>query len=110
MEEAARNFAEEVNQYQYCTPKSAVITNVDAKPSEEGFEQKLIKQIYSSVLWTQTMEYIKDQNINTFIELGPGKVLAGMVKKFDRKLKVYNIYDMESLENTLNALGASLNV
>ncbi len=53
---------------------------------------------------------MKNAGIETFIEFGPGKVLAGMVKKVDRKLKVYNISDMESLEATLSALRAEVNV
>lgn len=104
MKKPAEEFSEEVKKYSFNTVNVPVVTNIDAEVSTEGFDAKLVKQIYSSVLWTQTLEKMKASGIDTFIEVGPGKVLAGMVKKFDRQLNVFNVFDMASLEATATAL------
>jgi [acyl-carrier-protein] S-malonyltransferase len=77
-----------------------VITNVDAMPTTAGadFKEKMPRQIYSSVYWTQSVEYMVSQGVDTFIEIGPGKVLAGLVKKIAPEAKVYNVSDAASLE------------
>lgn len=106
----SEEFSKEVSKYTFNAPEVPVVTNIDALPSNEGFDQKLVKQIYSSVRWTQTIEFMKSAGIDTFIEIGPGKVLSGMVKKIDRKLNTLNIEDMGSLDSTLSFLGAKLNV
>lgn len=110
MEKPAQKFAGEVSQYSFNTPSVPVITNIDAQPTNDGFDQKLVKQIHSSVRWTQTIQYMKDNGVDTFIELGPGKVLSGMVKKIDRKLTVINVADMASLEATATRLKETLSV
>jgi len=80
-----------------------VITNVDAKPTIDKAEisSKMIKQMYSSVMWTQSVDYMAQAGVDTFFEIGPGKVLAGMVKKIAPEAKVYNICDRESLETVV---------
>ncbi len=77
-----------------------VVTNVDAKPTIDKAEisSKMIKQMYSSVYWKQSVEYMAEQGVNTFFEIGPGKVLTGMIKKIAPEAKVYNICDRDSLE------------
>lgn len=62
------------------------------------------KQIYSSVHWTQTIENMINDGVDTFIEIGPGKVLAGLNRKINSDVKTYNIFDKDSLEATVNAL------
>ena len=62
------------------------------------------KQIYSSVYWTQTIQKMLEEGVDTFIEIGPGKVLAGLNKKIAPETAVYNVFDKTSLENTISAL------
>ena len=62
------------------------------------------KQIYSSVHWTQTIQKMVEEGVDTFIEIGPGKVLAGLNKKIAPEANVYNVYDKASLESTITAL------
>lgn len=83
-----------------------VVQNVDAKPETSGaaLKEKLSRQMPSSVRWCETIEYMLGQGVNTFVEIGPGKALAGMVKKIDRSANVYNVYDAQTLEETLAAL------
>jgi len=83
-----------------------VITNVDAVPTTASadFADKMPRQIYSSVHWTQTIEKMTAQGVDTFIEIGPGKVLAGLVKKIAPEAKIYNVSDKTSLEALKEAL------
>ncbi|MCL6585750.1 MAG: ACP S-malonyltransferase [Anoxybacillus sp.] len=83
-----------------------VIANVTAKPmtEKETIQRLLIEQLYSPVRWEQSVENMMELGVDTFIEIGPGKVLAGLVKKVNRNVTVYSIYDAASLEATIAAL------
>ncbi len=106
MNSAGIEFKSYVNNFAFNNSNIPVYTNVDAKPSFNGDEikAKLSKQISSSVMWTQTIENMKSRGINKFIEIGTGKVLAGLNKKISPELKTYNIYDKESLDFVINEL------
>ncbi len=106
MESAGKEFAEFVSTLELNNAKTPVITNVDAEATvlSDDFRVKMPKQIYSSVHWTQTIEKMVSDGVEIFIEIGPGKVLAGLNKKIAPEAKVFNIYDKESLENTINEL------
>ena len=106
MNEAGKIFEDYISQFNFTDTNIPVYTNVDAKAETQGisFKNKLPKQIYSSVMWTQTINNIKSNEVVDFIELGPGKVLAGLNKKIDAELKTYNIFDYESLESTINEI------
>jgi [acyl-carrier-protein] S-malonyltransferase len=64
----------------------------------------------SAVRWFNSIEFMLAEGVDTFIEIGPGKALAGMVKKIDRSAQVFNIYDSESLEKTLVELKQTASV
>jgi [acyl-carrier-protein] S-malonyltransferase len=83
-----------------------VITNVDAIPITNGVDAKeaLRQQVCSSVRWVETMKYIVDQKIHTVIELGPGKVLSGLMRRFDKSIKCLQVNDVSSLERTVAVL------
>ncbi len=83
------------------------VTNVTARKVENIEETKelLKEQVSSSVRWMQSMEYMINERIHTFVEIGPGKTLAGFMKKINREVKVYNIASWEDVEKTLNCLG-----
>ena len=106
MEEAGHEFASFVQDLDMENAQVPVFTNVDAQATmlSVEFKNKMPKQIYSSVHWTQTIENMIKDGVDTFIEIGPGKVLAGLNRKIDSSVKSYNIYDKESLEATINAL------
>lgn len=106
MEEAGHEFASFVQDLDMENAQVPVFTNVDAQATmlSAEFKNKMPKQIYSSVHWTQTIENMIKDGVDTFIEIGPGKVLAGLNRKIDSSVKSYNIYDKESLEYTINAL------
>lgn len=106
MQEAGTVFAEYIKDAELCDASLSVITNVDAVAtvSAEDFRNKMPRQIYSSVYWTQTIQKMTEEGVDTFIEIGPGKVLAGLNKKIAPEATVYNVYDKTSLDATVSAL------
>lgn len=106
MEESGHKFAEFVSELDLDNTAIPVVTNVDASETiaAADFKDKMPRQIYSSVHWTQTIENMISNGVDTFIEIGPGKVLAGLNKKINPEVKTFNIYDKASLEATVEAL------
>lgn len=83
------------------------VTNVTAEEVRDISETKalLAKQVSSPVRWMQSMEYMTARGVDTFVEIGPGRTLAGFMKKINRDVKVYNIGAWEDVEKTVSALG-----
>ena len=106
MQEAGAVFAEYIEDADLNDSSIPVITNVDAEltTAAEDFRAKMPKQIYSSVHWTQTIQKMVEEGVDTFIEIGPGKVLTGLNKKIAPETSVYNVFDKASLESTIAAL------
>lgn len=106
MENAGHEFASFISNVELNDASIPVITNVDAEPTVKNtdFREKMPKQIYSSVHWTQTIEKMVSDGVEIFIEIGPGKVLAGLNKKIAPDAVVYNVYDKASLDATVSAL------
>lgn len=106
MENAGKEFENFVSDLELSNALIPVITNVDAQASTESsdFRTKMPKQIYSSVHWTQTIQKMAADGVEIFIEIGPGKVLAGLNKKIAPEASVFNVYDKASLEITVAAL------
>ena len=110
MENAGKEFASFISNVQLNDASIPVITNVDAEitTSSDDFRVKMPKQIYSSVHWTQTIQKMVSEGVDTFIEIGPGKVLAGLNKKIAPEAVVYNVFDKASFESTLASLKEQL--
>ena len=110
MKNAGESFAEFIADVELNNASIPVITNVDAEATTdaEDFRAKMPKQIYSSVYWTQTIEKMVAEGVDTFIEIGPGKVLAGLNKKIAPEANIYNVFDLASLEATVEALNAEM--
>ena len=106
MENAGNEFASFVADFNLNDASIPVITNVDAQiaTKAEDFKTKMPKQISSSVHWTQTIQKMAEEGVDTFIEIGPGKVLAGLNKKIAPEATVYNVVDKSSLDATIAAL------
>ena len=106
MEKASEGFTEFASSLELNDASVPVITNVDAEVtvSAEDFRRKMPKQICSSVYWTQTIQKMAAEGVDTFIEIGPGKVLAGLNKKIAPDAAVYNVFDKASLDAALTAL------
>lgn len=82
------------------------VTNVTAEKVEDIAKTKglLKEQVSSSVRWMQSMEYMIREGVDTFVEIGPGKTLAGFMKKIERDVKVYNIASWDDVEKTISGL------
>lgn len=106
MENAGKEFESFVSDFEISNASIPVITNVDAEAttSSEDFRAKMPKQIYSSVHWTQTIQKMAENGVEIFVEIGPGKVLAGLNKKIAPEAAVFNIFDKASLESTVESL------
>lgn len=112
MENAGKEFAEFIADFELNNASIPVITNVDAEATTnaEDFRVKMPKQIYSSVYWTQTIQKMVSEGVDTFIEIGPGKVLAGLNRKIAPEATVYNVFDKDSLNATIIALKESMSL
>ena len=64
----------------------------------------MVKQIYSSVHWTQTIQKMVEYGVDTIVEIGPGKVLSGLIKKINPSITVLNVFDTESLNVAIESL------
>lgn len=80
-----------------------VIANVNAQPvtSSSVITNQLVEQLYSPVLWEDSVRTLLAEGVDVFIECGPGKVLSGLVKKVDRKVKTYCVYDEATFDQVL---------
>src|SRR4029434_3921680 len=103
MAPAAEEFGRELAACTFADAQVAVVQNFDARPATAAGEirEKLSKQMPNSGRWCETVEQILGQGVDTFVEIGPGKALAGMVKKIERSAFTYNIYDSLTLRSTI---------
>ena len=106
MQEASVKFSEILDDCEIKDAKIPVFTNVDAEPTTSAirFKAKMTAQIYSSVMWTQTIEKMAADGVDTIVEIGPGKVLAGLVKKINPAINVLNVFDADSLNAAVEYL------
>lgn len=86
--------------------KVPYVTNVTAEQIEDISETKelLAKQVASSVRWQQSMENMIANGVDTFVEVGPGRTLAGFLKKINRDVTVYNVATWDDVEKVVSAL------
>ncbi len=112
MNTASVKFSEILDDCDIKDAKIPVFTNVDAEPTTSAirFKSKMTAQIYSSVMWTQTVEKMVQDGVDTIVEIGPGKVLAGLCKKINPSLTVLNVYDEESMNAAAQALSTVASV
>lgn len=110
MAAASIEFAAEISKAQFKDASCAVVQNFDAQPSTsaEAIKEKLSRQMESSVRWCPTIEYMLTQGVDTFVEIGPGKVLVGTVKKIERSAKMFNVSDAANLKVTVEELKHAL--
>ena len=109
MAPAAAEFEQELSNWKLSDAAFPVVQNFDARGSVDAAElqSKLSKQMPSAVKWCDSIEYMLSQGVKTFVEIGPGKALTGMVKKIDRSAQIFNIYDSESLAQTIRDLNSA---
>ncbi|OIU72259.1 ACP S-malonyltransferase [Rossellomorea aquimaris] len=106
MKPAAEKFVSILDSIEIGHAEVPVIANVTASPVSDAEEIKrlLIEQLYSPVLWEDTVEKLLELGVDTFIEIGSGKVLSGLIKKVNRRVKTYAVQDEASLTETIAKL------
>lgn len=110
LEEASVKLREEFKNVTFKDPNVKIISNVTADfiNNKDEIKELLCKQVKSSVRWSESVSKMLDLGVDTFIELGPGRVLSSFVKEISRekglKVSIYNIEDMKSLEKTLEGI------
>ena len=90
---------EEIAKLKFKEPENILISNVTGKEISNSIELKdlLVKQIESRVRWRESVKLMIDKGITQFIEIGPGKVLSGLVKRIDKNVKVSAINTEEDI-------------
>ena len=103
---AADTLQQALGQVAVVTPSIPVINNVDVASPEapEAIRDALVRQAWHPVRWVETIQAMKAQGVTHVVECGPGKVLAGLVKRIDRDLTALSITDPASLQATLETL------
>ena len=92
-----------INETYFTNPKISIISNVTANETKDSNEIKdlLIKQIESPVRWRESVLYMVQKGVKKFVEIGPGKVLSGLIKRIDRSLELISVNEIEEI-NKIN--------
>ena len=100
MEPAAKKLKDYLNDVTVTPLAYPVITNVEAIPNQEAIlvKELLIKQVTHPVLWEDSVVAMSKMGVTTYVEIGPGRVLSGLVKKIDKSATIYSVEDTESLK------------
>ncbi len=103
MQPAAEKLREYLNDLTFNATNVSVIHNADvqAHTSELDIKEALYLQLFNPVRWVETIQHLVTQSTQTFVELGPGKVLAGLAKRIDKNVPCYGVHDLKSLQQTL---------
>ena len=106
MQSAGQKLAQVLAEIPFKQPKERVVANVTANFVEtpEEIRAALIRQVSSPVRWEESVRKMVAHGVDTFIEVGPGTVLSGLIKKINKDVKVMNIHDPVSLEETVEIL------
>ncbi|ANU19677.1 [acyl-carrier-protein] S-malonyltransferase [Planococcus plakortidis] len=106
MRSASQDLAKVLSDSFLLNAKIPVVTNFMAEPETNAtqLQDMLIHQLYSPVLWEQSVRKMIELGVTTFVEVGPGKVLSGLVKKIDRSVTVIPVHDLESFEKAVEEL------
>ncbi len=103
MAEASNRLAELLEKIGLHAPSIPIVNNADALflNNVESIKSSLIRQLNNPLLWEDSIKAIIDSGIDTFLEVGPGKVLSGLIKRIDPRARVFNVEDNGSLERTM---------
>lgn len=105
MQPAANKLGAVLADIPFCEATIPVIGNVEAKVlgDAQAIREELVQQVSSPVQWEQSIRTLLDLGVDTFIECGPGKVLSGLVRKVERSVKTYCVYDEATLQQVVEA-------
>jgi len=101
---ASSAFEEVLETIDIKSPEKTLYSNLTAKPYDEKIKELLAKQICNPVMWRICVENMIKDGADTFIEVGPGKTLAGLVSRISSEVRVFNVEDIDSLNKTVEEL------
>jgi len=106
MQPAQERLAVDLDRIPFKSLATPIVTNVDAKAINLGAEARdaLVRQVSQPVRWLQSVEFLISQGVQTLVEIGPGKVLSGLVRQIDRNLRCVNVEDKATLRATREAI------
>ena len=106
---AQERLAVDLERIRFANLNVPLVTNVDASVILKGAEarESLVRQVSSPVRWLESIELLIKQGIDTFVEVGPGKVLTGLMRQISREVKCFNVEDAGSLKSAAAGLGIS---
>ncbi len=106
MAPAAERLASDLKAVTFRPLRVPLVTNADAELISSGDEarESLIRQVTLPVRWEESVRELVEQGVNTFVEVGPGRVLTGLLRQIDRSVHVFNVEDEKSLHSTLEKL------
>lgn len=106
MQRASEQFNEAINRFRLSDAHIPVVSDISAKVmvSAEEIRSELSRQLYTSVQWTETVRHMLSGGVITFVEIGPGEVLSGLIRRIDRKAQTLSISDAASLQSGLQRL------
>lgn len=102
MQPAAAGMAEALNAFTFRHPSVPIIANCTGQPltTGESVRQELLQQVCRPVQWLRSVQYLLSEGVSTFVEIGPGRVLAGLIKSIASNTEIRNIEDVASIEST----------
>ena len=106
LKQAGEELGKELEQVDFSDLRIPYVTNVTAEYVTDITKTKelLARQVASSVRWQQSMELLIADGVDTFVEIGPGRTLAGFLRKINREVKVYNVGTWEDVDKVVNEL------
>ena len=105
MRPAAEQLAKDLQTLAFHTPVISVVNNVDVAVATDAatIQDALVRQLFSPVRWTETIEFLATQGVTEVIELGAGKVLSGLIKRINKELLTTSVHDVASFQAALAA-------
>jgi [acyl-carrier-protein] S-malonyltransferase len=106
MAEASRRLEEYLKGIELKSPSIPLVNNAEAAvlTTADSIRASLVRQLDSPLLWEDSVLAIVDSGTDTFVEVGPGKVLSGLIKRITSSAKIYNVENVSSLDKTVTAL------
>ena len=103
MNPAAEAMKDKINSVNFKKPSFDIVCNVTSKPENnpDTLKSLLVKQIYSSVRWRESLIYMFSQKINDYVEIGPGKALSGMVKRTLKDIKSFSVNSIDDIKKII---------
>jgi [acyl-carrier-protein] S-malonyltransferase len=110
MEPIIAEFSEVVSNFNFHSPAIPIISNVAARPlaDVDSIKEELVKQLRNCIQWQRSVEYMMHRGVTAFYEIGPGRVLSGLIRRINPELEIFNVSGIEDIaqlagiENTIN--------